>query len=298
MGIGRAEIDGPIPHDVGYTLAMSFRGILGSALITLTAFAVALVGLAPWGLIANRYIFPRLEKRAGIQLEAGSVVPGFPCSLLFSDVTLRTPAARQPVESLRVTPGFSWLLGKRAAAIEAELAGGTLEIEWRDDAVSFAGSGLDLKKLILLRAVTPWKLEGRASIDGSIEAHAEKPPTGGVSWTFEEATADGVGLPGLELPLLDLGRFEGELKIADNRVEFSRGRASGGENGLEITGGVTLAKPASNSAVGLHLALTPSPAFIAGLGAKARIIERIRKPDGTIRIAVEGTLSAPRTGLE
>jgi type II secretion system protein N len=262
---------------------------------------IGLAGFAPWDLLANRYLFPRLEKRTSISLEAGTVRPGLPWSIVLEDVTVRTSgrqAVAQPVETLRATPALSWLWGDRGATVDAALAGGTLEIEWQGDAVRFDGRDLELKNLPLLASLSPWKLGGRARIEGEIASPAEKPAAGGVTWTFEDATAEGIGFPGLELPRLELGKFEGELKIANSRVEFARARASGGTSGLEITGGVTLVKPASNSPVGLHLALTPSPAFIAGLGGKAPLFERIRKPDGTIRIVVEGTLAAPRTGLE
>lgn len=272
------------------------------ACVAVAAFSIGLVALAPWDLACSRYLFPRIEKRSGLAIRAGEVRPGLPFSLVLSEVSVRIASAKQPVtqeiERLRITPALSMLMARRGAAIEADIADGHLAIDWTNGAIKFDGHDLSLQKLGALTTLLPWKLGGRGSIEGELSFTEEKPPEGGARWTLEDATADGVGFPGFQLPALKLGRFEGELKVGGNRVDFSRGRASGGNCGLEISGGVAIAKPAAHSALNLHVVLTPTSGFLNEMGEKGRLLKAVQKPDGALRIAIQGTLEAPQTGLE
>lgn len=275
------------------------RQILVNIILLVGAFVVVLMLTFPFELAATKILYPRIEAATGIVANASSIRPGFPFSIVAKNVTLSTALGRniigEQIPRISVTPGIGLLLGNRDAAVNVDFQTGSASIAVDESHYRLELNAISLSVLNAMMGASTCTTSGRLNAAGDFSTEQKK---GDFSLTFTDVAASGIRFLGIEFPDLRLGEGKVNLKIADGRVEIQEARSSGGNVGVNISGLIGLAPALRDSVLSLILTITPSQEVQSAFGpTTSEMIARIKKPDGSIHISINGTAAKPLTGF-
>lgn len=259
------------------------------------------------GILAGVYFFfpseslrQRLEQeafaRAGLQLSIGALRPLLPPALEASDIRLAMPAtpnAPLVLERLRLRPLWASLVGSDpGAAFAAELFGGRLlGTAHRRGALTLDGRGL---KLLLPLPRTP-ALAFAGNVRELTFAGAFPPQPNAetrLQLIVDDCAINGLQSAGFGNDRLPLGTLSAVAGGRGTTLRIERLTAEGGALLASGEGTLLLANTPLQSRLNLNLTLRPGSGLDPLL---AELLPALAKPaaDGTLRLAVSGTLANP-----
>lgn len=279
------------------------RRIAAAAACFLAAFLVTFAWALPLDLLCDRYVFPRVRSATGITISAADVSWRPLVALKLADVRALVPLAKSPleqrIETLRIAPGWQMVLLRKAFSMEADLAGGALAVKSDGRSLRFSARELDCDRLAPVRRFMNWQVSGRLTVEGDVAPGAgDRKASGRVRLAARDLVLRDVALLGMKIPELRLGEVNGEMKIADGRIEMSDFRSRGGNATITLTGEVRLAKPLGQSPCDLLARVTLSEELRSAMKTSSQLLDMAKKEDGSIHIALFGTLASPNMGLK
>lgn len=282
---------GPSPRD-----AMLNRQTLTYALLFAIVFCATLAASLPVDLFASRFVFQRITEATGVTVTAESVRLGLPFSIVLRNISLSSPTRKNllpdRIPEMRVTPSFAALKGKKAGAVDVRFAQGTISVLSDGSSVKFAGKDLDASTVTALLGASNWSLRGRTEFSGEYASGDASSNAGNLELSLKDATLSKAKIMGLDLPDLLISSFDGKARLEKGRFQIERARSTGGNIQLDISGGIGINQPFTQSAVAITTKVTTTPAFESAFGPIGPLVTKAKKPDGTITIATEGPLSA------
>lgn len=279
------------------------RRIAAAAACFLAAFLVTLVWALPLDLLCDRYLFPRVRSAAGITVTAAEAAWRPLATLALADVRVVVPLEKNPleqrIETLRVSPGWQAILLRKAFALEAELAGGTFTMTSDGRNIRFAARELDCDRLAPVRRFMNWQVSGRLTVEGDVTPGAGGSKANGrIRIAARDVVLRDVALLGMKIPELRLDEVNGEMKIADGRVEMGDFRSRGGNATVALSGNLQLAKPLGQSPCDLLARVTLSEELRSAMQTSSQLLDMAKKEDGSIHVALFGNLASPNMGLK
>jgi type II secretion system protein N len=262
----------------------------------------------PYDALARRLEQEVAHASPGTTLVIGEIGPALPLGVRLAKVVYATegkngsPGTKWSVDRIRLTPAWLALLtGKPGVAFSIDLLAGQLS-----GRAALAHGGLSLKASFDHMLLDDGKVVEEhiglglaGTLHGSLEADVG--PDGKVGDAHLLATVDGAKLKGgkvagFTLPAADLGTPDLEVVVAKGEATVKKLEAKSPDLDLTATATSTLRPVVSLSPVKGSLRLKPSDKFLdrnPALKGALGLLGSMRKPDGTIELPLNGTLSRP-----
>lgn len=266
-------------------------------LLLIAAFSATLPFALPLDLIADRWVFPRIEKQYGISVAALDVRYEFPATIVATQVSAGADGGgavyTQLFDRLVVRPEWHALLGRPFGSVELYFADGKFTGRFEGTRIVFEMSDLKLQRFDFLANLTRWKLRGGLASKGTIELKGEGGrPEAELELSLDRLAAEGVNVLGMVFPEVRFGRIAGAVKYRGGRMEIAQVKSTGGNASLNLSGAVTMLAPLGRSTLSLLARIGLGPELLAEMkGAEA--ISLMKKEDGTIHIAMYGSMAEP-----
>ncbi|MEK8023374.1 MAG: type II secretion system protein GspN [Candidatus Hydrogenedentota bacterium] len=272
------------------------RQTLLHALLFTLVFSCTLAWSLPLDLVASRFVFQRIANSTGVTVSAESVRFGLPFSLVLRNVSLSSTTRKSilpdKIPEARFSPSLQLLRGKKDGRVEIQFPSGSFHLEADDGLFRFSGTDLEASTIKSLFGSTGWSLKGRLNFSGEFSGNDLQTGAGKLDLSLKDALLSKTRIMGMELPDLLFGTFDGKLKIEKGRMDIVVARSTGGNLQLDLSGGMTIAKPFSQSVMGLTTKVATTPAFESALGPVSSLMAKAKKPDGSILIGTDGPMAA------
>lgn len=244
------------------------KKLIGYPAFFLAAFVLMLYLTFPYDAVAE--LARNAAKQNKIDLSIGSVGPGF-LGIRAKKVGITMP--RKPGEAGEPTPIMIDSVSARPMLLppgisySASVFGGTVDgrVGVLGDAphVRVQMKGVDLAKANS-KAALGLDLGGRLNgvIDVDLHKQDSSKTTGRVAFTGEDVIINGGTVSNYDLPKVDLGRLEAELKLDKGQAQVQTFKANGKDVEASIEGNITLAQKLMFSTLALKLKFKPSEDFL------------------------------------
>ncbi|MGI5863435.1 MAG: type II secretion system protein GspN [Myxococcales bacterium] len=231
------------------------------------AFGLMLYLTFPFDTVAQ--VARAQAKSAGVELEIGKLGPGF-LGLKASRISLKMP--KQPEQAKEPEPLFIDSVSVRpsllpvGAKFSASLFGGTLEGNYGvlgSPKVKLRAKGINLLRSNA-KAAVGLDLDGtlNAVVDLKVNPADHSKTEGRIALLGDGLIINGGTIAHYDLPKIDLGRLEAELKLEGGKANVTTFRANGKDVEASLEGEITLAAKATLSQLKLQLQFKPAEDFL------------------------------------
>lgn len=245
-----------------------FKKLLGYPAFFLATFGLMLYVTFPYAAVAERLV--AAAKRNQIDLSIGSIGPGL-FGARAKQVGIGMP--RKPGQtadperivldsvSVRATllpPGIKYSSSAFGGSID-----GRIGVLGKRPHVQVRAKGVDLSKTNA-KAALGLDLGGKlgAAVDLDLDRQDSSKTTGRIAFNGEGAIINGGTVANFDLPKVDLGHLEADLKIDQGKATVQSFKSLGGDVEAQIEGDISLAERLEFSQLNLTLKFKPGDDFL------------------------------------
>lgn len=272
---------------------------------SVVALLVCAVLTFPYDVLGRRLEAEAAKAMPDTSLVIGEIGPALPLGLRVARVTLHRgtgPENRIELERVRVKPSL-WRLLTLKPALNVDMrafsgeAAGTLVASKSGNSVDLRFENLHLQEIALLKGATGLDLAG--ALNGRVQLSLDPtglPTQGHLEATLDSAMIKSGSVMGFTIPAIDLGSPEIDIPIVDGQATIEKLSVASPDAALDVTGSVALKPNLAQSLVKGKVSLRLEDAFLnknPTIKGVMGFAGPLRKPDGSLEIALDGPLSRP-----